>query len=149
MENTSAPQLKSAEKYRLKKHGLILGFFELMVNDDLDAFTRIPARLGVRAREKENEIFWGLILANGLMADGVAYFDNAHGNLTGTGAVISVDSLGVGRSKMRLQTDLEGELMNVSAKYLIVPAALETKAQQFVATITLTLTEVLALSPGV
>ena len=128
---------ESAEKYRLKKHGLILGkTFELMVNDDLDAFTRIPARLGVRAREKENEIFWGLILANGLMADGVAYFDNAHGNLTGTGAVISVDSLGVGRSKMRLQTDLEGELMNVSAKYLIVPAALETKAQQFVATIT-------------
>jgi len=126
---------ESAEKYRVQKYGLILGkTLELIVNDDLDAFTRIPAQLGVRAREKENEIFWGLIIANAAMADGIAYFHASHGNLTGVGTAISVASLGVGRAAMRLQTDLEGELMNVSPRYLVVPAAKETLAQQFLAT---------------
>lgn len=127
---------ESAEKYAVEKFGLIVGrTFELMVNDDLDAFTRIPAQLGVRAREKENETFWGLVIANGLMSDGVAYFAAGHGNLTGVGTAISVASLGVARKLMRLQTDLEGELMNLNPSYLIVPAALETVAEQFVAQI--------------
>lgn len=126
---------ESAEKYKLGKFGLILGrTWELIVNDDLDAFTRIPSQLGVRAREKENEIFWGLILGNPNMADGNPYFDATHGNV-GTG-LLGIAGLGAGRQAMRLQTDLEGELMNVTPKYLVVPAALETSADQIVSSIT-------------
>jgi hypothetical protein len=127
---------ESAEKYAVEKFGLILGrTWELIVNDDLDAFTRLPAQLGVRAREKENETFWNLILANPLMADGFAYFSSNHANLAGAGAAISVATIGAGRSAMRLQVDLEGELMNVQPRYLVVPASKETVAEQFTSSI--------------
>lgn len=129
---------ESAEKYKLEKFGKIIGHtWELMVNDDLDAFTRIPARLGVRAREKENELMWGLVTSNALagqvmLEDGVNMFDAAHGNL-GTAGPIAIASLGEAREAMRLQKDLDGELIGgLGPKYLYVPAALETIAQQFV-----------------
>lgn len=128
---------EAAEKYKIEKYGLVIGrTWELIMNDDLDAFTRIPAQLGVRAREKENEIFWGLVIANGIMAEtGANLFSATHGNLAGVPSAISIDSIGAGRSAMRLFKDLEGELMSISPSFLVVPAALETKAEQFVAQI--------------
>jgi hypothetical protein len=128
---------EAAEKYKVEKYGLVIGrTWELIMNDDLDAFTRIPAQLGVRAREKENEIFWSLIIANQVMAEtGNALFSAPHGNLAGAASAISIDSIGAGRAAMRLFKDLEGELMSVSPSYLVVPASLETKAEQFVAQI--------------
>lgn len=128
---------ESAQKYSVGKFGVIVGrTYELMVNDDLGAFTTIAQKLGVRAREKENETFWNLIINNQVMLeDGLALFHANHNNLTGTGTAISVASLGVGRTKMRLQTDLEGELLNLNPIYLVVPAAKETLAQQFIAQI--------------
>jgi len=129
---------ESAEKYKVEKYGLVLGkTYELMVNDDLGAFTRVPAQLGVRAREKENEIFWGLIIANQVMLeDGLAMFHATHGNLTASGTAISVASLGVARKSLRLMKDLEGELLNLTPKYLVVPPSIETVADQFVSQVT-------------
>lgn len=124
---------ESAEKYVVEKFGLILGrTYELMMNDDMDAFTRIPAKLGVRAREKENQIFWSLVIANQvMMEDNKALFHVDHNNLVTPGTAISVASMGLIRSKMRLQKDLDGELMNLAASYLVIPSALETIADQF------------------
>ena len=124
---------ESAEKYVVEKFGLILGrTYELMMNDDLDAFTRIPAQLGIRVREKENQVFWSLIIANQvMMEDNKALFHVDHNNLVTPGTAISVASMGTIRSKMRLQKDLDGELMNLAASYLVIPAALETIADQF------------------
>lgn len=128
---------EAAEKYKVEKFGLIIGrTYELIVNDDLDAFTRVPARLGVRAREKENEIFWGLVIANQTMAeDGNGLFHSSR-NLSSTSDAIAIASLGAGRAAMRLFLDLDGELMNLSPSYLVVPAAKETVADQFVSQIT-------------
>lgn len=128
---------ESAQKYAVEKFGLILGrTYELIMNDDLGAFTRIPGELGMRARQKENQIFWSLITGNQvMMEDSVACFATGHNNLTSSGTVISVASLSVGRAKLRLMKDLEGEILNLNPKYLIVPSALETVAQQFIAQI--------------
>lgn len=106
-----------------------------MMNDDLDAFSSIPQKLGVRAREKENQIFWDLFLSNPLMAEtGNTLFHASHNNL-GTAAAISVDSISAGRTAMRLQKDLDGQLASVKPAYIIVPASLETKAEQFLASV--------------
>lgn len=131
---------ESAEKYQIEKYGIVLGrTWELIVNDDMDAFTRIPARLGVRAKEKENEIFWGLVTMNTLtgqaMAEtGVNLFHATHGNLiaSGSGGAPDATRLGVARKSMRLMKDLDGELSGVTPSYLVVPAALETVAEQLV-----------------
>jgi hypothetical protein len=127
---------ETAEKFKVEKFGLIIGrTYELMMNDDLDAFSSIPQKLGVRAREKENQIFWDLFLSNPVMAEtGNALFHASHNNL-GTASLISIDAISAGRASMRLQKDLDGELASVKPAYIIVPAALETKAEQFLASV--------------
>lgn len=129
---------ESAEKYKVQKYGIVIGkTWELMINDDLNAFTRIPARLGVRAREKENEIFWNLILANPTMAEtGQPLFSAAHGNFVDSGAIFGQANVGAARAGFRTRKDLDGELMPLSPKYLVVPAALETEADKFLRPIT-------------
>lgn len=129
---------ESAEGYKVVKYGKIIGrTWELMMNDDLGAFTAIPAKLGKRAREKESEIFWALITTPQTMAEtGQPLFDAAHNNL-GTAGAIAVGTLGEGRAKMRTHLDLDGELIGgLNARYLVTPAALETVGNQFLSQIT-------------
>lgn len=128
---------ESAEKYKIEKFGTIIGkTWELLVNDDLGAFTSIARKMGVRAKEKENEIFWNIILANPLMAEtGKALFHADHGNLAGAGAIAN-GTLGAARKAMRLMKDLEGELAGITPSYLVVPASLETDAEAIFAAIT-------------
>ena len=70
------------------------------------------------------------------MADGNPLFSAAHSNLSAVGSAISIASLGAGREAMRLQTGLDGNKLNVRPSWLVVPAALETVADQFVTQVT-------------
>ena len=68
------------------------------------------------------------------MADGTALFHANHKNLAGTGAALAVDAVGAARAAMALQTGLDKKtVLNVRPAFLIVPAALELKAEQLVA----------------
>ena len=61
----------------------------------------------------------------------ILQFPGGHANLTSTGTVISVASLGVGRAAMRKQKGLQSEELNLAPSYLIGPAALESIMYQF------------------
>lgn len=118
------------ETYQLATYGRILGINrQTIINDDMDAFTRLPALAARAAADLESDTVYAVLTANAALADTVALFDNAHGN-TGTG-VISVDNIGAGRAKMRLQKGLEGRPINVRPAFLIVPAAKESLAEQY------------------
>lgn len=127
---------EAKETYRLAKWGRVLALtWETIVNDDLDAMTRIPALFGSAAANLESDIVYSILLANAAMADGTALFDNNHGN-TGTGA-IDVTNVGAGRAKMRLQKGLDGvTLLNIAPRYMLVPPAKETAAEQLFASLT-------------
>lgn len=129
-----------AEAYALEKFGIVIGrTWELIVNDDIGALTDIPNKLGVRARELENITFWNLIMANPTMSDGNAFFSAAHGNINTSGAAIGITPVGGARAAMRVQKDLDGELIaGLAPEWLITPAAKETLADQFLAPITAT-----------
>lgn len=126
--------VEGAEKYKLTKFGIVIGkTFELIVNDKLGALTDIPRRLGIRAREKENEVFWNLIISNPIMSDGFRFFSAEHGNLAAA-AAISTTTVGAARASMRVQRDLDGELISgMAPQWLVAPAALETTVDQFLA----------------
>ena len=63
-------------------------------------------------------------------------FHTDHGNIPATVSVISADALGGARLAMRSQKGLNGTIaINAIPKYLLVPAALETVAEQYLATI--------------
>jgi HK97 family phage prohead protease len=103
---------------------------QTLINDDMDAFSRMPAAFGRSARDTESNIVWSHYLSNPTMGDGVVLFHASHGNL-GSG-VINVANIGAGRAAMRKQTGLNGSYLNVAPAYILVPAALETTADQFV-----------------
>jgi hypothetical protein len=126
----------AAEKYQLFKYGKIVAVNrEIIINDDLDAITRVPSAMGAAAGQLENQLFWAHVTGNPTMQDGTALFAAGHSNLAGSGGAISIDTLGAGRTAMRKQTGLDGNhRINVTPAFLVVPAALETKAEQFVST---------------
>lgn len=120
------------ESYQLATYGRIVSITrQTIINDDLGAFADLPTKFGVAAANLESDIVWGIITANAALNDSVALFHASHNNLTGTGTVISVASLGVARTLLRKQTSIDGNPINVQARFLIVPAALETVAQQY------------------
>lgn len=122
------------EQYALATYGKVVAINrQAVINDDLDAFTRLPAMFGRAAADLESDTVWSVITANANMGDGNALFSTQHTNLTGTGTAISVASLGVGRALLRQQKGINGRFINVVPRYLIVPTAQETLAQQFVA----------------
>ena len=126
---------ESKESYKVKTYGRVVAITrQTLINDDLDAFTRIPAMYGTSIAQLESDVVWGIITANPAMADGNALFHTTHKNLAGTGAALDVSSVGAARAAMAKQTGLDKKtVLNVRPAFLIVPASLELKAEQLVA----------------
>lgn len=126
---------EGSETMQLETFGRIFAITrQALVNDDTDAFSRVPMLFGRAARKKESDIVWAQITGNPTMGDGNTLFSTAHGNLQADGDVISIASLSRARLAIRLQTGLDGETqVNVVPRYLIVPPSLETVAEQIVA----------------
>ncbi|KNX40688.1 Caudovirus prohead protease [Roseovarius tolerans] len=126
---------ESKESYKVKTYGRVVAITrQTLINDDLDAFTRIPAMYGNSIAQLESDVVWGIITANPAMADGNALFHTTHKNLAGTGAALAVEAVGAARAAMAKQTGLDKKtVLNVRPAFLIVPASLELKAEQMVA----------------
>lgn len=128
--------LDSASKFQLATFGRMLQISrQALVNDDLSAFTTLPQSLGAAARRLESDMVFEQLNQNPVLGDGVALFHSSHGNL-GTASKLSIDSLGTARSAMRMQKDISGlSYIDPQPKYLIVPVALETHAEQLLASL--------------
>jgi hypothetical protein len=110
---------ETAESYQLGTFGRVVAVSrQALVNDDMDAFTRIPGLFGRAAADLESDTVWGIIVSNPNMADAAALFNTTFGNLASTGAAINVTSLGAARAAMRKFTNLAGRPMNVLGRYL-------------------------------
>jgi len=65
----------SKRSYKVEKFGKKFSVsWETVVNDDLDAISRIPAMHGNAARRTQEKVVYDALLANPTMADGVALF---------------------------------------------------------------------------
>ena len=130
----------SAEKYNLATFGKIIAINrQVIIDDDLEAMTRIPALFGRSAADLESDLVYGVITGNAAMSDGITLFHANHSNL-GVPAAPGEAGFGEAREKMRTQTGLQKgkdkQFLNVTARYLIVPAALETASQKQLTAIT-------------
>lgn len=78
---------------------------QMIVNDDLNAFTRLASMLG-RAAARSIEIdVYALLASNPTMGDGKALFHADHGNLLTSGAAPSVAQFEAMRLKMAVQME--------------------------------------------
>jgi HK97 family phage prohead protease len=129
---------ESKEALKLDTYGRVFAITrQALINDDTDAFSRVPTAYGRSARTLESDLVWTEITSNPVMGDGITLFHASHGNLDAVASAISVASLGKGRAAMRVQKGLDGTtVLNINPQYLATPAALETTAATFLVQIT-------------
>ncbi|ABM37561.1 ClpP-like prohead protease/major capsid protein fusion protein [Polaromonas naphthalenivorans] len=99
---------------------------QAIINDDLDAFTRIPKLMGRAAIRTIGDLVYAVLTGNPIMSDGVALFDAAHKNLLVGGAIstATVDAMGAAMAKQKNGP----AVLNIAMQYLIVPRALRGTA---------------------
>lgn len=117
------------EVFQIASFGKLFGITrQALINDDLAAFTRIPMAFAQSAKRKVNAAAYAALTANAALADGVALFHADHSNYvgSGSGAAPAIATLDAARTAMRTQTGLQGAILNIAPRFIIVPAALET-----------------------
>jgi len=122
---------EAAEKFTIKTFGRMLNITrQALINDDLQAFTAMPAAFGSSARRTEADLVYAKLTGAPVMSDTKTLFHADHGNLAATGAALSADSLGVARAAMRRQKGIAGTShVDPQPRFLIVPVSLENKAE--------------------
>lgn len=121
---------EAKESYKLTKYGRMIAItWETLINDDLDAFSRVPAAIAAAAAQKQSDLVWAVLLDNPTMGDNVALFHATHGNL-GSASAINEAGLSAARKAMRIQKNLEGRFINVSPRYMLIGPDKETEAQK-------------------
>lgn len=126
---------EARERYRVETYGRVVGITrQTIINDDLDAFTRLPAMYGTAIATLESDVVWGILTTNAAMGDGVALFHATHKNLASSGSALSTSSIGEARASMAKQTGIDKKtVLNIRPTYLLVPVSLELAAEQLLA----------------
>jgi len=140
------PMSDAKESYRVAKFGESFSVsWETIVNDDLDALSRIPAMHGNAMRRFQNRKVYEVLTSNPLMGDGYNLFSSSHvsgDNTSGASAAPSVATLNAMFVKMMTQKGLNkadgtasDAIINVMPKFVIVPVALSATLLQLVASL--------------
>lgn len=136
-ENDEYPETSASdnkESYRVEKYGQIFSIsMEAIVNDDLNAISRIPAMQGNAMRRKINKVVYAILTSNPNLSDGIALFHaTSHGaNLDAT--ALAEGALDTGFNVMMTQAGLDsGTILNIQPRFLIVPAGLSATAERLV-----------------
>lgn len=100
---------------------------QAIINDDLDAFSKIPRKMGRAAIRTVGDLVYAILTSNPTMSDNVALFHEDHKNLLAAAALstASVDAM-----RVAMATQKEGKAtLNIRLKHILVPVALEGTAR--------------------
>jgi len=116
------------EKYENKAdtYGLMLSIDRRdIINDDLNAITTVPRKLGRGSGLKINDVFWSTFLANS------AFFTAGNNNyITGASTALSIDGLTEGEVTFMDQVDGDGKPIGIMPAILLVPTSLSAIGSQ-------------------
>ncbi len=140
-----------AYSYSVGKYGdQIAVSWETIVNDDMDALSELPTKLGNAARRTEER--FAAALFSGTSGPNSTFFSNANRNVinstvTGAGAptnpALTITGLQYAMQTLGQQVDTDGGPIYVEGVTLVVPPALEVAANNIV-----NATEILAATGG-
>jgi hypothetical protein len=128
------------EVFTLAKYGRIVTVTsEMIINDDLDAFSRIPTAMGQAAKRKEDDVVYYTLLKNATMGDTGALFNatalttaGGHANLSNASATPTIALLNTAVAAMAVQRAPAepgasvgtGPVLNLQPEFLLAPPAL-------------------------
>lgn len=98
---------------------------QLVINDDLNALSKIPMSMGRAAKRTIGTLAYSVLTANAAMADTVALFHATHANL-GTAGAPSEATINAGVTAMWTQRDrsLNAVALNIQPEYILAPISL-------------------------
>ena len=142
---TKASFADAQEQYAVEARSLEIGFsYRLLVNDDMDAISRVPAMMGAAARRTVNAVAWAQLTSNPTMTDGQPLFSAPAGNRKRSNKTTGVNlptvaNLQVSSNlmrQMRGENTPEGnesqDVLNLVPRYIVGPGALATSINQLV-----------------
>tara|TARA_Y100000310_G_scaffold265257_1_gene276192 strand:+ start:5264 stop:7537 length:2274 start_codon:yes stop_codon:yes gene_type:complete len=106
------------------------------INDDLNAFRRIPVIMGQAAKRKEDDLAFAILTANAALGqDSIALFDAAtHDNYVTAGAAPGITTLNTAAAKMATKRGINSaSYLNIAPKTIIAPIALMGTIKQLMA----------------
>jgi len=113
-------------------HGIMFALTrQMIINDDMGAFTDIPRQIGMGAAESIADAVWGLWLSNPVLtSDGKAFFSTDHKNYAeGADTALTVDGLTAAEVLFGSQVKPNGKPLGIPATILLVPTALKVPAE--------------------
>jgi hypothetical protein len=123
----------NVEEYKIARYsGQVFTDEQDIIDDRLNALSSVtPSDMGLAARQLRADLVYAELLANANLADGVALFHAAsHGNLFTTSAsALGFASLSTAVTAIKKQR-IKGRPLNLSLKYLLVPADLMLLAER-------------------
>ena len=115
-------------------HGIMFALTrQMIINDDMGAFTDIPRQIGMGAAEAIADAVWSLLLSNPN-----SFFAAGNKNyLAGADTALSVDALTAAEILFGEQTKPNGRPLGIGPRILLVPIALKVIAQQLMKSVDL------------
>ncbi len=112
-------------------HGIMFALTrQMIINDDMGAFTDIPRQIGMGAAEAIADAAWGLWLSNPVQKDGKAFFHADHSNyVAGADTALTVDGLTDAEVLFGKQTKPNGKPLGIAPAIMLVPTALKVPAE--------------------
>ena len=119
-----------AEQIQLAQFGKKVVFGrKQMQNDDLDALTNYPRKLGMAAERKIDDLVYAVLLSNPTMSeDSKNLFSKTHAQanlIDGAATALDSGALTTGKSTMRKVKGLQDEHLNIMPAFILVPPELE------------------------
>ena len=120
---------------------------QVIINDDLSAFSSIPRLQANAAARLEDDIAYAVLTTNATTSDGGALFNSTaysinkatnvpnggHQNLVTTAYPVSVAGLNASRTLMKKQKGPQGAArLELPMKFLLVPTSVEAVAEQVI-----------------
>lgn len=110
---------------------------QMIINDDLSAFSETPRAIGIGAADAISDAVWGCVLANNKQSDGYPFFSTQHKNiLTDAKAKLDINGLTEAEIKFSEQERSEGRPLGIPAKILLVPTSLKVAAETLMKSLT-------------
>jgi len=103
---------------------------QAVINDDLGAFTTVPAKMGRASKRTIGSLVYAVLNGNPNMSDGKALFHADHANLAGSGGAPSEATIDAGLTAMASQkprgTDDDDATLNIQPQFLLAPYSLRS-----------------------
>lgn len=117
-------------RYAVATYGKLFGITrQTIINDNVNAFTQIPAAMGRAAMRARGNAVYSLLIDNPQMADGNALFSAAHNNLAASGGKIGVDAYTEAVTAMGTHKGDQDEVLNIMPRFLLAPVSRTAEAR--------------------